>query len=203
MQNVLKTFNDLNINIKEEQIENAVRLGRRIGNRPILIKLDNARSREYILENIQKLKSINIGLSNDFTKNQLEIRRKLKDIQLTLNKKEITTKIRGTKILMRDNLYTLQEIQNWMEENNIVANVQDEDFESDGGDSTMSIQSSGSRKRRCPKKSNTQEIKKVRKLNQGRQEKSIKNFLKIPNGAEMQKIEDREINEKSRKQTQE
>lgn len=75
LQTVLNTFTEANQTMKEKHIESAIKLGKFIGNRPILVKLDNVKTKTYVFDNNQKLKSLDIGMPNDYTKTELETRK--------------------------------------------------------------------------------------------------------------------------------
>lgn len=87
----------------------------------------------------------------------------------------------------------MQEIQNWMKEKKIVAKTQD-DYDSDGGESSVSTQSSSSRKRGRKPNSNTPTTK-VKKPKQIIKLKTNKSFLKEPNETKTQKDKEKDASD--------
>lgn len=70
--NLLKTvreiFQSAEVNLEEKEIVAARRLGRVAGSRPILVTLDSQDCKPAIFHKVKNFGKVNIGLSNDFSK---------------------------------------------------------------------------------------------------------------------------------------
>lgn len=101
---VLKLMTDqLKINITENNIDYVKRLGKKSGNaRPMLIKFTNFRYKLRVLKLHRKLRELGLSVAEDFTKEQLKIRKSLIAKMQEARQLGKYAVIRGTKLIIEE-----------------------------------------------------------------------------------------------------
>lgn len=115
----------LEVNIKEEAVNNIYAIGKKKRNRPIIVKFTSNLTKQAVLKNCRKLKGTNISISEELT---LEERRKQKILRQHLKEaraKKLNAYIKG------ENLYINEEIYNAEE---LILNERDSDNELENND---------------------------------------------------------------------
>ncbi|CAG9820757.1 unnamed protein product [Phaedon cochleariae] len=106
----------LELNLNSSEITNTYRIGKDKGKkRPILVTINSQMRKREILKNCYKLKGTNIYISEDLIGKDLEERKILVNYMKEARKNNKQASIRGNKLLVDGNLYSIQEL----EDNNI------------------------------------------------------------------------------------
>ena len=98
-----------------EQIESFRRIGKKAGNRPVLVTLNAYKLKKLFFDNLVTLKSKGYNVANDITKEEREIYRKLKEIKEELLYLGIESKIIKSKILIKNEFFEIEEAYNYIE----------------------------------------------------------------------------------------
>lgn len=165
---IKKIFNDAQMDIPDDGIEKVFRLGKNIGARPVLVAFTNVRYKNIFFSKARNLQTFKIAFSNDFTFEQRELRKKLKDYQSKLSLQGISSVIRGSRLMVDGKLYDITTVQKMFKKDE-----SQEAYYSDGGVSNASISSTASRKRGRPSKQLTDS----RKLQRTQKEINIQTFF--------------------------
>ena len=166
LKEVQLLLGDMTVNIEKGSMIDARRLGRQSGSksRPILLKLEDASLKKVIFEKIaQFYESKKIRLANDLLALERADREELWKIRKALYSKGITSKVKGTKLLINNRLFSSVEAAKLL--------FQDEKSEYECDRSTRSnsasIMSTSSQQRKRVRKSALQSQKNTRyKLSQ-------------------------------------
>lgn len=73
LETILDIFNKVGLVVPETAINDVFRMGKMVGNRPVLIKFVSSRWVRKVFEKIMELKNINYFISNDRSKEDREI----------------------------------------------------------------------------------------------------------------------------------
>lgn len=170
-ETIIKIFKQVEICNPAESFERITRLGRIVGSRPILISFNFSSHVREVFTHVNALRSMNISVSNDYTPEQREIRKELKNFQKKLIEEGKSSKIRGVGLLIENKYYTLQTLQKMFHEKEI------ENFHSDGEESTTSHSSTSSRKRTRTPKADIDKKNKLKKTKEIKDNSSLKSFF--------------------------
>lgn len=187
-ETVLSIFEKTEVNIQEKDIIDVRRLGKKEGNRPILVSLADQKCKKEIYQKAKNFGKLSLSFANDMTREMREKKiqyNKLREAKSLLERQGKTAEIRGSKIFLDNLYYEIDELHEVLPPSQAVEPENDDDYNGDTDDSTISRVSTASRKRGRPQGSRSSlNSKRLRSTNSGKKSINIstqKNPQKIPN----------------------
>ena len=95
---VIQIFNEQNININENMIDNVWRIGNNQGQRPVIVRFLTNISKQKVFNKQKELKAAGFNIANDYAKEQRLQYKKLKETVIKGKKKGINCHIKSNKI---------------------------------------------------------------------------------------------------------
>lgn len=103
--------NDLKADIELKEIDRIIRVGRHLpSNRPVLIKFVTFRKKIEILRLARNLKGTNFGISQDYSYEERQLGKKLIPYMVQARSMQCRASLRGGKLLVDGELYSLEEL---------------------------------------------------------------------------------------------
>lgn len=154
LETVKSIFEKAEVNTQGKEITQVRRLGKVEGNRPILISFTNQKCKSEIFQKAKNFGKLNLGFANDMTKELREKKKihydKLREIKITLEQLGKIAVIKGSKILMEDKFYNIEEISEIVRLSQSETGKNEENYNGDSDESTSSRTSNASRKKGRP-----------------------------------------------------
>lgn len=111
----------LTLNINTLHINNLIPLGKAENNPPILVQFTSFLTKLEVLKQCKKLKGTGVYICEDLSKEERENRKILEKHQKQARSKNLNAYIRNNKLVVNNDVYTIEELQNlesdWEEEN--------------------------------------------------------------------------------------
>lgn len=102
----------MNINLNINQINNIYSIGKQQTNRPLIVEFISFFTKIEVLKNCKKLKGTKISITDDLTKNDQVIRQILLKHQKQAKQYNLNAYIRGNKLIINDDTYTVEQLEN-------------------------------------------------------------------------------------------
>jgi polyhydroxyalkanoate synthesis regulator phasin len=102
---------ELRVDISEENISEAFRIGRNKGKRPIVCKLNSFKKKKEIMEKSRAYKETEYYISHDLSKAEREAKQKLKMYREYAIRQNLRAHIRGTKLVINGQTWTYEELR--------------------------------------------------------------------------------------------
>lgn len=106
-QTVRRIFEQVKLDIPDVALDDAFRLGKVKGSRPILVKFISARWVHLVFEKVEELKQFKITISNDLTREERDEKRKLLQLRYNLRKAGHKADIKRNQLLLNGSPITL------------------------------------------------------------------------------------------------
>ena len=97
------------VHVSMEQVDFYNRIGKKEGNRPVILSLTSREIKSKFFDNFEVLRSKGLSIANDMTKEERENYKKLKAIKIELFNYGIQNKIAKGKIIINNNEYEIEE----------------------------------------------------------------------------------------------
>lgn len=128
-QNIINLIKKLQVDINELIVTDIYRIGKKMGNRPIVIKLLAPRWKQVFFQKIANFKKNKLNIDNDLTKEEREVKKQLLKTRYLLKQKKIFAKLKGNQLWLNNSPLSQEQIEFYLANKTSVSTLKKGAFE--------------------------------------------------------------------------